>query len=154
MKKDLTRRDFVKTGLATALVGAGCLSFGLKEALAQAKETGKPLLTPESLNKLFANGKANKVLAGEAIPDIKAFIRRRFTLTSQQNQVLDKFSMTDLTKLQDVLKPVSKHGGSIHVDFNEDGARANHVASAPFACKTDVKVTTPVGSAEVHVEVS
>jgi len=60
MKKDLTRRDFVKTGLATALVGAGCLSFGLKEALAQAKETGKPLLTPESLNKLFANGKESE----------------------------------------------------------------------------------------------
>ena len=91
---------------------------------------------------------------GEAIPDIKAFIRRRFTLTSQQNQVLDKFSRTDLTKLQDVLKPVSKHGGSIHVDFKDEGARANHASSAPFACKTHVKVTTPVGSAEVDVEVS
>lgn len=152
--KRITRRNFVKAGLATALVGGGCLSLGLKEALVQAKETGKPLMTSETLNGLFANAKANKALAAEARQDLRGFIHQRFTLTRQQNQILQTLSKTNVEKFRDVLKPVSEQGGSIKVSFSGDEMKQNHAASAPLACRTRVEVTTPVGSASVDVEVT
>jgi hypothetical protein len=70
--KQISRREFVKAGVSAALLGT-CLSQGLEEALAQAKQTGKPVLTAKSLNLLFANSEGIKRLQQKPHETLKAF---------------------------------------------------------------------------------
>lgn len=165
-----SRREFLKES-ATATVGLGCLSGGLKEALAQAQRENKPLLTEQSLNAALKvpspppNARINlqqaqKNLAAEIRPDIKKWLKSKFTLTPLQQRQLDAFTAEELEKLEKLLQMIEKDGGTITVKIgetassNKSSMNLQHFLPPMFVCKVDVKVTTPVGSAEVHIEKS
>jgi len=81
----LDRRHF----MAVTIGGLGCLALGgVKEALARAQETGKPVLTDKALNDLIAktagDAKAYQKQANAAKGDLYAFLDRNFTLTEEQ----------------------------------------------------------------------
>jgi hypothetical protein len=78
----LTRRQF----LFSSTVGVGCLAVGLKEALAQAAKTGKPVFTEAGLNKLIADATPQQAqaMANMAKTDLLAFLLKYFTLTPLQ----------------------------------------------------------------------
>lgn len=118
------RREFFKAG-AIAAAGMGCFTFGgLKEALAQAKAVGKPLLTEQSLNALVPAkapvGAARKEfvqLAKEARADLKAFIRMRFVLTRVQEQFLHALSDRDLAAINKAIEGALEKGSKFQVKF-------------------------------------
>jgi len=92
ISKIFNRREF----LLGSTIGLGCLSVGLKEALAQIAITRKPLLTEKSLNNLIrgATGKTAVEMAKEAKSDLIAFLNKHFTLTKGQKQYLEKMQGT------------------------------------------------------------
>src|SRR6266853_2071033 len=95
----IARREFLKSG-AIAAVGIGCLSLDLREAIAQARQAGKPLFTENNLNRFIrANppkSKSGQGLGREAAQDVKSFIRNHFHLTAEQQQELESVSNEDI----------------------------------------------------------
>jgi len=120
-KTAVARRVFLKNG-AVAAAGAviGLSSLGaVKEALAQAKLTGKPLLTESALNSVFSTGGANErsrmAALAEARQDVKRFIRNRFTLTPAQERQLDSLSTQRLESINRLLETAEKSNGTVIV---------------------------------------
>jgi hypothetical protein len=98
----LNRRDLLGSALTGAVVLAGCTCLGLKDALAFAKKSGKPLFSPEALNALFPaklNGDYKKLLT-EAQSDPQSFVRNHFTLTADQEKGLAALTSDDLSSLK------------------------------------------------------
>ena len=122
--KQVSRRDFVRAGLSAALLGT-CLSQGLEEALAQAQQTGKPVLTEKSLNRLFANAEANKAVAADAARDVKGFLREKFTLTELQAKEIALLPTSKINELQAALKQVAAEGGKITTTITVDSKSEN-----------------------------
>ena len=114
----------MRAGLSAALLGT-CLSQGLEEALAEAKQTGKPVLTEKSLNRLFANAEANKALAAEAARDVKGFLREKFTLTELQAKDIALIPKAKVNELQAALKVVAAEGGKITTTITVDSKSEN-----------------------------
>ena len=121
-ERKIDRRGFMISSASGAIVGLSCLSIGLKEALAQARQTGKPLLTEESLNNLFTVGGSNErsMVAArivEAKQDVKGFIRSRFTLTPAQEAKLESLSAEQLETIRRLLESAEKTGTTLKVSF-------------------------------------
>ncbi len=144
----LSRRGFVAAGLS-AIAAVGCLSVGLKEALAQSRQTGKPVLTADSINELFADERTNKALGAEAARDIRKFVRDHFTLTKVQAQRLDGLSKANTRQLNDAMKMLSKEGGSLRSTFDNTN---DTPTPAGRTNKIKIDLTTPVGS--LHLEIT
>ncbi|MBS1807335.1 MAG: hypothetical protein JST84_03980 [Acidobacteria bacterium] len=167
-EKKVNRREFVKGGVTTAAIGMSCLKFGLKEALAAARDTGKPILTERNLNSFITKNAANiQALAAEAKRDLKGFISNRFTLTPAQETFLDSISKEDIEKLNKGLKMIEEKGGTVKIRFIERtiterstrgldtrglGLLLLNGGSSEKECEVDVKITTPMGSAELHIK--
>lgn len=123
-EKNVARRDFIKTsaaGTAGVIIGLSSLSSGLKEAVAQARLTGKPLLTEEALNRVLSTGGANErsnvPALAEAKRDVKGFIRNRFTLTRAQDEQLELLSGERLKAINGLLQSAESSGGRLMVNF-------------------------------------
>jgi len=157
--KRISRRMLIKI----AAIGLGCFKLGgLKEALAQVKATGKPLLTEKNLNAFIMNAyqSGDKTLylrlAQEAKADIRRFLQKYFTLTDVQAEVLQSLSSQNITKISKALDDVinkrailttqiigtPQKGKGTSVEFSST------VSSEPGG-KTPVKVE---GSVKVKVE--
>jgi hypothetical protein len=132
----VSRREFVRSGLSAALIGT-CLSQGLEEAMAAARQTGKPLLTEKSLNRLFANAVTNKALAAEAAQDVKGFLHKRFTLAELQTKQIALIPRSKIHELQEALRSVAVDGGKITTTITVDTK-----SSKPHDTKT-IHVQTP-----------
>ena len=116
-EKRIDRREFMKSGATGAIVGISSLRLGLKVARAQAKQTGKPVLTDRAVNNLFSSGAKSSELAAEAKLDVSGFIKRRFTLTSVQEAQLESLSAEELDAIRANLALVEKRGSSLTVRF-------------------------------------
>jgi hypothetical protein len=101
---EVSRRAVLRTAVA-GVVGLGCLRLGgLREALAQSKATGKPLLTEGNVNAFIEHAFKDKVAfrshAALAKENLLAFVDRYFTLTEHQRLVLTKmYSPTPKARL-------------------------------------------------------
>jgi hypothetical protein len=121
---DVARREFIKgsaAGAVAAVVGLSALSIGLRETLGQAQRTGKPLLTDEALNNLFAKGadeRSKMSAAGEAKRDVKGFIKNRFTLTPSQERQVDSLSQEQLETIRGLLGLTERPGTNLTVRFD------------------------------------
>ncbi|MGQ9638617.1 MAG: hypothetical protein ACUVT6_12645 [Thermodesulfobacteriota bacterium] len=82
---------------------------GLKDASAQVKVTGKPLLTEKNLNAFIMNAYQNGDrtlygrLAMDAKTDIRSFLQKYFTLTNVQTEVLQALSVQQMVKINQAL---------------------------------------------------
>ena len=88
--RGLNRRELLGTGLTGALLLAGYSCLGLKDAVAAARKTGKPLFSADALNALFPNqpNAEYKQLLAEAQANPVAFVRSHFTLTEDFDKKL------------------------------------------------------------------
>jgi hypothetical protein len=98
--RSYVRREFLRL----SALGMGCLSVGLREAVARAADTGKPVLTQASVNAWLRQEFASDTYAGlgrraGTLPDLKATIRGLFTLTPAQDRELDSLTTSDFTQL-------------------------------------------------------
>ncbi len=147
--KKVARREFMKSGAAgaaAAVVGLSALSGGLKEALAQARETGKPLLTEEALNSLFLPSGSNKRsdasrLAAEAKRDVKGFVRSRFTLTRPQEEMLESLSEEQLETIRRQLDVAERPGTSLRVTFGPTVGPGGPTARAKKCEGLEISIT-------------
>ncbi len=121
-KNQTDRRSFIKGG-AFGLIGAFCLSAGLKEAIANAKATGKPLLTQDSLNNLFAEATSkkniNKVVK-EILKDPVSWLIKNFSVTDIQKNAIKSISSSNWESIKRILKPVAENGGTVRVEISPD----------------------------------
>ncbi len=99
----INRRQFIKRAATSAIVGAGCLKFGLREALAQAKALGKPLFTTENLNALIAKRQDFHKHANEAKLELKGWVRKNFYLAPEQDKALGAFTAEKVKRVKDAI---------------------------------------------------
>lgn len=142
-EKKVDRRAFMITGATGAIVGLSSLRLGLKEARAQARQTGKPVLTDRAINNLFLSGAKAAGLAAEARRDVRGFIKSRFTLTAAQEQQLESLSPEETEAINANLALVEKRGSSLSVRFGPQmkGAEppfGNQLLPPVFKCKITI----------------
>jgi hypothetical protein len=120
-KKGVSRRQF----LVASTVGMGCLGIGLKEALAQVRATGKPLLTQESLNNFINNAAKDPKLyeryVREASLNLKGFVKTHFTLTSEFEKNLNAMSSQDVQKFTKIINSSVKAKSTLQTGFFPEG---------------------------------
>ena len=123
----MDRRKFMNNATG-AIIGLSALGLGLKETLAQARLTGKPMLTEESLNGIFSasNQRSATSALAEAKQDVKGFIRKKFTLTPSQEKGLDSLSKSQLDSMTSLCDAAEKSGNGLFVKFTkpDQAARA------------------------------
>ena len=131
-EKVIERREFLKDVAKTSVIAVSCLSFGLKEALAQSKVTGKPLLTEKSLEafilKASSNWRVYQKYTKEATYNLKGFINKHFTLTSEFEKNMNTMSNRDVasfTKIiqQSAVKQPQKGKAPLKVGFYSKGEK-------------------------------
>lgn len=103
----MKRREFLVGG-ATAAVGLTLFSKNIRATLAAARQSGKPVLTANSLNALVKSNpphtdKGQQIFA-EAARDLDGFLDSHFHLTEEQRRELATISAEDRKKLSDVLE--------------------------------------------------
>jgi hypothetical protein len=114
------RRAFLGGALAT---GAACFGTGLKEALAQAKAAGKPLLTVEKLNALIdtnhrkGRDSYSDFLRGSTGNYI-AFLQKHFHVTDGQVHELKQLSPGQLEFLDFCVEFASKRGHKLGIGIS------------------------------------
>jgi hypothetical protein len=101
-KRDVSRRKFLRD-TAVAVVAAGCFAStgGIREALAQAKAAGRPLLTEANLNAHLPkpdNMKAFRHMVAEVKHDLKGYLARHYYVTPQQMRELDEALTPDVLR--------------------------------------------------------
>lgn len=97
-KTELARRAFLKdSALATAAIGVGYFSFGAwRKAFAQAKKTGKLVLTEQNLNSIIPKDPSVlKRFSVGARRDVRLFVRSRFSLTEEQEREIESLTAAD-----------------------------------------------------------
>lgn len=145
-EKKIDRREFMKSGATGAIVGLSALRLGLREARAEAAQTGKPVLTDRSLNALFAKGGSKtSALAAEAKRDVRSFVKSRYTLTRAQEQQLESLSQEELEAINANLALVEKRGSSLTVRFGPqirgtEPPLGNQLFSPMFKCKITITI--------------
>lgn len=115
----MNRREFLKDGMTPVVVGAGCLKFGLKDALAQAKQAGKPLFSVQRLNALVPS-KPNATYIGrakEAEHDPLDFARKYFHVTSKQEESLASLSPDDIEIIRKAIRTALEKNYRLRVTF-------------------------------------
>lgn len=108
----LTRRDALIGVAATA----GFVTFGLKQALADSRASGKPLIGADqtclALNRLVpvTPGPEYTRLLEEGIADPRGFLTKRFSFTKNQQAALDAASPAEISAIQGGLRTaLQKH---------------------------------------------
>jgi TAT (twin-arginine translocation) pathway-exported protein len=103
--KNLNRRQFLKTSAGLA-VAAGCFSsIGLRQAIAEARRTGKPVLTPARVESNIPAPTSPEfhqhIAACKENP--RAYLEQTFHLTRAQQRAIDSLSPDDRQKLNAAL---------------------------------------------------
>lgn len=140
----LRRRDF----LVVTAGGLGCLALGgVREALARARQTGKPLLTDTSLNRFILQARANPKIyqqyAGMAEKDLYAFLSKNFTLTDAQSYSIRNLSKENTATLDKAID------ASVKLLASAEGSKEPVPKDwSPMVIKFSGKATTK-GSAKI-----
>lgn len=101
----ITRRDVMRAASSATLLSA--TSFvGLRQALAQVHESGKPLLNASRLNSLFAK---NRALLNEFAADPRRFLSTSFSLTPAQQKRLAAFTDAEAAQVQSAVRYALGH---------------------------------------------
>jgi hypothetical protein len=132
-KTQQARRQFLKdSGLATAALGIGFFSFGdWRKAFAQARVTGRPVLTEQTLNTFIPKDRATfKRLAAEAKRDLPSFVRSRFSLTAAQEREIDGLTQVEQNQIRKAIEMAEKEGVPLRVNIRR-GGRPGLRSSAP-----------------------
>lgn len=133
------RRKFLKEGVAAVALGLGYLNFaGLKDALAQARQVGKPLFTGRNLTtfidyKWSFDKKGFRTLALKAKDDIKGFIRQQFHLTPEQSRGLDTLSPRHLSTIKKAIDEALTKAVTLRVDIEKGAEVLDVIASSGTA---------------------
>jgi hypothetical protein len=127
---DVSRRVFLRLA-GTAAVGGVCFtSTTMKQALAAARRSGKPLFTEANLNALLPkkHDETFRRLAQDARRDIRSFIRQRFYLTSEQEGELASLSEEIVRNIQASLDDTLNKRAIVRVVIKRNGkqGRRNH----------------------------
>ena len=119
-KRGINRREFF---ISTA-IGVGCLSLGgVREALAQVKVTGKPLLTDKSLNDLVQKAFKSRDkafytnLLNKAKANINDFLSKYFTLTSTQAYLIKNLSRENIKEINKGIEMAVRNREPIFTKF-------------------------------------
>ena len=106
-KMGTSRRNFLKDATKTSVVIAGCLKIGLRDALAQAMTTGKPVATEKNLNAFIQEAASSKGsyarIVKEASADLRGFMMRNFTLTPEYEKNFKAIPNKEIEKVQNVI---------------------------------------------------
>jgi hypothetical protein len=113
---DTGRRSFFKRGLEL-VIAAHCLPLLDEHAMAMQPRPGtKPPLTEASLNAIIPTANAEqRVFIGQMFPDMKAFIRARFTLSPEQDRALTTMSSASIERIQKAVEAAVIKGAKISV---------------------------------------
>lgn len=119
----MKRRRFLTRGLEL-VIAAQCLPLLDATASAMQLRPGtKPPLTEASLNAIIpADTAALRTFAGQMFPDMKAFIRARFTLTAQQESALAGMSTESVERIQSAVLAAIAKGAKVSVIAVADAA--------------------------------
>jgi hypothetical protein len=162
---DEGRRRFLKTGAAVA-AGATCLGMGLREALAQAKKAGKPLLTEANINDHIRRWTKDDIgrHCGHAKRNLEEYLDRHFHVTEAEKETIASMTKRDRDELNKGLEHAAKHGikpqvkivhkdgqTSIDVDRTTTLVSLNASDALPQWVITTVKVVVAVGQALINV---
>jgi hypothetical protein len=132
-KTQLARRQFLKDGsLTTATIGLGIFNFGAwRTALAQSRQTGKPVLTEQNLNALIPKDRvAFKRFAGEATRDLPGFLRSHFTLSVVQEREIASLTQADRGLIKKAITVAEEEGALLTVSISRT-ERASFRPSEP-----------------------
>lgn len=112
-EKRTGRREFLTKTAATAAIGAGCWRASLREALAQALASGKPLLTETNINALVdhiyqRNQTDSEFLAAKRA--MKTWLPSNFKLSLEQLDGLNAMKDSEVAKVQQAIdQALAKH---------------------------------------------
>lgn len=161
MKNDnqnFSRRDFIKAGTAVAAIGVTSLPFSLKRIVAQSKQTGKPLLNLKTLNAALtpqgtSTEKINIVMARRHLAagvrkDVPAWVRNNFTLTPNQDRLLNAMPEKTKKDLQGVLKIMEETGSAPSLNFTP----TRPGSADALRCKGKASAEVNTGGAKASVE--
>ena len=105
-KKGISRRNFLMNTTKTVVI-AGCLKIGLRDALAVAVATGKPVATEKNINALILDSAKSKgsyeKLVKEASADLRGFMTKSFTFTPEYEKNFKAVPDYEIEKFQKVI---------------------------------------------------
>jgi hypothetical protein len=112
----MKRRRFLTRGVEL-VIAAQCLPLlALKASALQLRPGAKPALTEASLNAIIPTDTvALRTLVGQMFPDMKAFIRARFTLTPEQETALAGMSNEAVERIQNAVLAAIAKGAKVSV---------------------------------------
>lgn len=118
-KDNATRRDFLKAGLATSVMGLAGTGWGLRQPLAESASTSKPVLNQQTIDALIPRDRArHHAMAQEVQKDFKAFVRNHFTLTPAQEKGLDAMAPSEVTKFLDAINTAVRKNYRVKVNVH------------------------------------
>lgn len=118
-KNKIDRRNFLKTSTA-AFSMIFCLSGNLREALAYSRAIGKPLLTQDDLNDLFAkaySSKTLKSLIAEIVKSPPLWLQNNFAVTDLQLSAIKSISSSDWESIKNLLRQTAEKSDEIKVEI-------------------------------------
>jgi hypothetical protein len=117
----MKRRRFL-TGSLELVIAARCLPLlgvpllNAAAAAAQLRPGTKPPLTEASLNAIIpADTAGMRTFAGQMFPDMKSFIRARFTLSPEQETALAGMSNESVERIQNAVLAAIAKGAKVSV---------------------------------------
>jgi hypothetical protein len=112
----MKRRRFLTRGLEL-VIAAQCLPLlDAKASAMQPRPGTKPPLTEASLNAIIPKETAGlRTFAGRMFPDMKAFIRANFTLSSEQERALSGISNATIERVHKAVESAVAKGAKVSV---------------------------------------
>jgi len=153
----LTRRDFFKSGVAIA-GSAICWQAGLRDAVANSRATGNPVLTADRLNQRFAQARTVGTLRALAA-SIKTgpvdWIRANYSLTESQSSGLRSIPDAQWNEIKRVLSFVENNrGASLSVTIHESSSSQSKKCIATVRVMSEAQVGAETLKAEAEARTS
>jgi hypothetical protein len=120
-----SRRNFLKDATKTTVVVAGCLKIGLRDALAEAMTTGKPVATEKNLNAFVQEAVKTKGsyarIVKEASTDLRSFMMKNFTFTPEYAKNFKEIPDHEIEKFEKVIAHSIEEKSIVRVWYLEEG---------------------------------
>lgn len=124
-KKGISRRNFLMNTTKTVVI-AGCLKIGLRDALALAVETGKPVATEKNINAFILDSAKSKgsyeKIVKEASADLRGFMTKNFTFTREYEKNFKAVSDYEIEKFQKVIAQSIRENKIVKVWYIAEGS--------------------------------
>ena len=137
---EVERRDFLYAAAAAAAGGVCFSSATIRQALAAARQSGKPLFTAANFNALLPKQHDEKFrgLMQEVRADVRAFIRRQFYLTKEQERELASLSQETVRKIQESADYILKNKATFELSIvrSEDRGETRDVLAGQYSTST------------------